>query len=96
MPGIVATAEITIAAPATTVPAALTDPRQIKENLFGSTVRPNGCRAADHLVWGVQQSSLSGQRRDHHGRPAAAPGGHAAQNTSLTPEHKPAIGQNHA
>jgi uncharacterized protein YndB with AHSA1/START domain len=46
MPGIVATAEITIAAPATTVPAALTDPRQIKEYLFGSTVETDCSRAA--------------------------------------------------
>lgn len=38
MTGIVASAEITIAAPVTDVWAALTDPAQIKEYMFGSTV----------------------------------------------------------
>jgi len=38
MTGIVASAEITIAAPVTDVWAALTDPARIKEYMFGSTV----------------------------------------------------------
>jgi uncharacterized protein YndB with AHSA1/START domain len=38
MDGIVATAEVTVAAPATAVWVALTDPAQIKEYMFGSTV----------------------------------------------------------
>jgi uncharacterized protein YndB with AHSA1/START domain len=38
MNGIVVTAEVTIAAPASAVWVALTDPAQIKEYMFGSTV----------------------------------------------------------
>lgn len=60
---IVATAEITIAASATTMWAALTDPAQIKQDMFGSTVETDW-RPGSPITW---SGECNGQRYEAKG-----------------------------
>jgi uncharacterized protein YndB with AHSA1/START domain len=64
MTGILASAEVTIAAPADTVWTALTDPVQIKEYMFGSTVETDW-RPGSPITW---SGEYNGQRYQDKGK----------------------------
>jgi uncharacterized protein YndB with AHSA1/START domain len=64
MAGIVASAHITIAAPATEVWAALTDPTRIKEYMFGSTVATDW-QPGSLITW---TGEYNGQHYQDHGQ----------------------------
>jgi uncharacterized protein YndB with AHSA1/START domain len=63
MTGIVATAQIDIAAPATAVWSALVEPAQIKQYMFGSTVETDW-RAGSTITW---SGEYNGQRYQDEG-----------------------------
>jgi len=63
MTGYVATAETEVAAPAEHVWAALTDPGQIEQYMFGSHVE-SGWKAGDRIVW---RGEYEGRRYEDHG-----------------------------
>jgi len=63
MTGYVATAETEIAAPADRVWAALTDPGQIEQYMFGSHVE-SGWKPGDRIVW---RGEYEGRKYEDHG-----------------------------